>query len=133
MTVWLPVLLLAGPVIIGIGIWEAAHRHRLQREGNRTDGLVVRHHKTKGLGKTTNHFAVVNFVDAQGNRHEFQANVSGVEGLPVGRHAPVIYLPGNPKNARLDIASKRLWSIVLPLMIGITFTAVAIWMFSRGR
>ncbi|MGP3989232.1 hypothetical protein [Streptomyces sp. 3N207] len=55
---WL--FLLSGPVIIGIGIREAALQRRLLREGIRTDGLVVRHRIKRSQGKPV-YFAVVNF------------------------------------------------------------------------
>ena len=124
---WLLMLfLLSGPVIIGVGIREALHDRRLRREGVSIEGLVVRHRSKRQQGKTT-YLAVVNFVDAQGNPHEFEAKSSGVKGLPVGGPAPVHYLPGAPKTARLDISGKRLESIITPFVVGIAFTAAGIW------
>ncbi|MEU7487056.1 DUF3592 domain-containing protein [Streptomyces sp. NPDC042319] len=131
---WLAVLfLLMGPVVIGFGIREAALQRRLRHEGIRTEGLVVRHRRKSSSegGHTT--FAVVNFVDAQGGPHEFQAQSSGVKGLPVGGQAPVLYLPGAPKTARLDISSKRVGHLVASSVGGIAFMAIAIWMLSTGR
>ncbi|MGP3972734.1 DUF3592 domain-containing protein [Streptomyces sp. 8N114] len=128
---WL--FLLAGPVIIGIGIREAALQRRLLREGIRTDGLVVRHRIKQSLGKKPAYFAVVNFVDAQGNQHEFECNVSGVKGLPVSSRAPVLYLSGAPKSARLDLSSKRIGGTVLVFTIGIVWTALPIWLLSNGH
>ncbi|MDJ1134440.1 DUF3592 domain-containing protein [Streptomyces iconiensis] len=131
-TVWLLVLfLLAGPVIIGIGIYEAAHHRRLRREGIGTEGLVVRYRSERRQGSIS-YFAVVNFADAQGSPHEFESRVSGVKGLPVGGRAPVRYLPGAPQSARLDLAPKRFWSVALPVGIGIAFTAAGIWGVSTG-
>ncbi|MER8161282.1 DUF3592 domain-containing protein [Streptomyces sp. NPDC094472] len=133
-TMWLLWLfLLAGPVIIGIGIREAALQRRLLREGIHTDGLVVRHRIKHTVGKKPIYFAVVSFGDAQGNQHEFESNLSGVEGLPVSGRAPVLYLPGAPKSARLDVSSKRIGGIVLAFAIGIVWTAVPIWLLSGGR
>ncbi|MEV0639452.1 DUF3592 domain-containing protein [Streptomyces sp. NPDC050619] len=130
---WLRVLLLLiGLIVIGFGIYEATLHRRLRREGTRTEGRVVRH-REKRIQKGTTYFAVVDFVDAQGTRHEFEARVSGVKGLPVGGQAPVVYLLGAPKTARIDHAQKRLESIGIPLLVGIAFTAAAIWMLSTGR
>ncbi len=129
---WLQVLLLIGLIVIGFGIRETALQLRLRREGIRTEGLVVRHRRER-IQRGTVFFAVVNFVDAQGTSHEFEAKVSGVRGLPVGGQAPVVYLLGAPKTARLDHSRKRLESIGLPLVAGIVFTAAAIWMLYTGR
>ena len=132
-TVWLlRLFLLAGPVIIGIGSREAALQRRLLREGIRTDGLVVRHRIKNSLGKPI-YFAVVSFVDAQGNQQEFESDLSGVKGLPVSSPAPVLYLPGAPKSARLDLSSKRIGGIAFVLAIGIVWTALPIWLLSGSR
>lgn len=130
---WVLVLaLVAGPVIIWVGIREAVLQRRLRHEGIHTEGLVVRHRSQRQQGST--HFwATVNFVDAQGSPHEFEANVSGVEGLPVGGRTHVVYLPGAPKTARLDLSRQRLWSIVLPFGVGIAFTAAGVWWLAAGR
>ncbi|MEV1085973.1 DUF3592 domain-containing protein [Streptomyces sp. NPDC050211] len=129
---WLQVLLLIGLIVIGFGIRETALQRRLRREGIRTEGLVVRHRRHR-VQKGTVFFAVVNFVDAQGTSHEFEAKVSGVKGLPVGGQAPVVYLLGAPKTARLDQTQKRFESVALPLLAGIAFTTAAIWMLYTGR
>jgi hypothetical protein len=132
-TVLVLMLLLAGPVTIGFSIYEAAHHRRLLRAGVRAEGMVVRHRRQSSAKGGTAYFAVVNFVDAQGIPHEFEANSSGVRGLPVGGRAPVVYLPGAPESARLDLSGRRLASILVPLGGGILFTAVGIWMLSTGR
>ncbi|NGO46018.1 DUF3592 domain-containing protein [Streptomyces ureilyticus] len=129
---WWQVLLLIGLIVIGFGIRETALQRRLLREGIRTEGLVVRHRRHR-VQKGDVFFAVVNFVDAQGISHEFEAKVSGVKGLPVGGQAPVLYLLGAPKTARVDDSRKRLESMGLPLVFGTVFTAAAIWMLYTGR
>jgi len=131
---WLLVLfLLAGLATIGVGIHEVVRQRRLRREGISVDGLVVRHHSQRTQGGRVVH-AVVNFVDAQGGGpHEFRAHGSGVKGLPVGGRAPVRYLPGAPKTARLDTSRQRLLGIVLPFGVGIVFVAGGIWGLSTGR
>ncbi|MFG3257925.1 DUF3592 domain-containing protein [Streptomyces sp. NPDC048172] len=124
---WLLVLcLLTGPVIIAVGIREEAHQRRLRREGVTTEGRVVRHRVSRHQGSNS-YFAVVGFTDAQGIRHEFEAKVSGVAGLPVGGRAPVRYLPGAPKTARIDGSRQRLWGLALPLLVGTAFTAAGLW------
>ncbi|MEU9189555.1 DUF3592 domain-containing protein [Streptomyces sp. NPDC048484] len=133
-TVWFlfVLLLLAGPAIIGVGIHDVVRRRRLRRGGISVEGLVVRHHASRNQGGF-HYFAVISFVDAQGSPHEFQANGSGVKGLPVGGRAPVRYLPDAPKTARLDTAWQRFLGIALPFGIGIVFTATGIWGISTGR
>ncbi|MGW7572546.1 DUF3592 domain-containing protein [Streptomyces sp. NPDC054765] len=119
--------------MIGFGIREAGHQRRLRREGIRTKGLVVRHHRRKSSEGGTTSFAVINFVDAHGSPHAFQARASGVKGLPVGGSAPVRYLPGAPRSARLDLSPKRLVNFGFPVVAGIGFMAITIWMLSTGR
>ncbi|GAA2088664.1 hypothetical protein GCM10009801_52480 [Streptomyces albiaxialis] len=129
---WLLVLcLLTGPVIIGLGIREEAHQRRLRREGITAEGRVVRHRSSRHQGSVS-YFAVVRFVDERGGPHEFEAKVSGVTGLPVGGPAPVRYLPGAPKTARLDGSGQRFWGLALPLLIGTAFTAAGIWGVTTG-
>lgn len=124
-------ILLIGLVVIGAGIRESAHQRRLPREGIQTEGLVIRHHRTSGGWGRTVDFAVVTFADAQGTQQQFRSRVSGVKGLPVGCRAPVLYLPGAPQTARIDLASNRLASTGVPLVVGIALTAAAIWMLGR--
>lgn len=133
-TVWLlfVLFLLAGPASIGTGIHEVVRQRRFRREGVSAEGLVVRHHSKRSQGGFV-FYAVINFVDVQGSPHEFQAAGSGVKGLPVGGRAPVRYLPGAPKTARLDTSWQRFLGIVLPFGIGIAFTATGIWGLATGR
>lgn len=124
------VSLLAGLTVLGFGTREAMIQHRLQREGTRVRGVVVRHHVDYGKDGPV-HFAVVEFVDAQGSRHTFRAGSSGVKGLPVGGGVPVHYLPDAPKGARIA----RRWSrdVAFPLAVGTLFAAIGIWMLATGR
>ena len=132
---WAALLLVAGLALIGVGIHETVLQYRLRRGGTRTEGLVVHHSRstgTRGEGGAT-FTAVVEFTDAQGRPHRIQARTSGVENLPVGGRTPVRYLPRTPGTARVDLAGKRVESLVLPLGAGGLFLAVAIWMLLGGR
>jgi hypothetical protein len=119
-----------GLVLIGIAAREAVHQRRLWREGVRTEGLVVRHRRSSGGEGGSVSFAVVNFVDVQGRPHEFEV---GAKGLAVGGQAPVVYLPGAPETARVDLSSKRRASFGLLLVGGIGFMVAAIEMLPTGR
>ncbi|WP_420865368.1 DUF3592 domain-containing protein [Streptomyces pathocidini] len=79
------------------------------------------------------YFAVVEFVDAQGSRHTFQAGSSGVKGFPVGGGVPVRYLPEAPKSARIDLRGRRLGEVAARLVGGTLFLAIGIWMLATGR
>lgn len=128
--------LLAGLAVLGFGTSEAVLQHRLRRKGIRVGGLVVRHNlRSAGKeGGPPSRFAVVEFVDAHGSRHTFQAGASGVRGLPVGGGVPVRYLPHDvPKSARIDLTRRRIWDIGGLLAIGTLFTAIGIWMLATGR
>ncbi|MEV0119791.1 DUF3592 domain-containing protein [Streptomyces sp. NPDC050844] len=127
--------LLAGLALLGFGTREAVVQHRLQREGIRVRGLVVRHHYVEGSGVDGGpvYFAVVEFVDAQGSRHTFQAGSSGVKGFPVGGGVPVRYLPEAPNRARIDLRRRRIGEVAARLAGGSLFTAVGIWLLATGR
>ncbi|MGW8776585.1 DUF3592 domain-containing protein [Streptomyces sp. NPDC055796] len=126
--------LLAGLTLLGFGTCEAVVQQRLRREGIRVRGLVVRHH-TDGprIDGGPVYFAVVEFVDAQGSRHTFQAKSSGVEGFPVGGGVPVRYLPEAPQGARIDLRRRRIAEVASLLAGGTLFTAIGIWMLATGR
>ncbi|MFB7655213.1 MULTISPECIES: DUF3592 domain-containing protein [unclassified Streptomyces] len=131
---WVTLLLAAGLVAIGAGIHEAVVQHRLRREGTLAEGMVVDHSRSTGpRGEGVSYTAVVEFTDAQGRHHRFRSRTSGVKHLPVGGRTPVRYLPGTPGTARVDLAGKRVESLVLPLGAGGLFIAVAIWMLLGGR
>jgi hypothetical protein len=120
--------IVAGLLLFGYAVREAVHQRRLRREGVRTEGVVVRHRRQQGTDG--GYHAVVQFVDAQGTVHEFQAAVSGTKGLPVGGRAPVVYLPGVPKSGRLDLASKLLSALWFPAVAGtvsIFFGILMLW------
>ncbi|MBF6049913.1 DUF3592 domain-containing protein [Streptomyces sp. NRRL B-1677] len=127
-------LLLAGLALLGFGTYEVMVQHRLQREGIRVRGLVVRHH-TDGsrIDGGPVYFAVVEFVDARGSRHTFQARSSGVKGFPVGCGVPVRYFPEAPKDARIDLLRRRIAEVAALLAGGTLFTAIGIWMLATGR
>ncbi|GHJ34569.1 hypothetical protein Sm713_01780 [Streptomyces sp. TS71-3] len=131
---WVAMSLLAGLTLLGFGIHEAVVQHRLQREGIPVRGLVVRHrvqHSGRDGGPV--HFAVVEFVDAQGGRHTFQAGSSGVKGLPVGGEVPVRYLPQTPRGARIDLRRRRIGEVAARFAGGTLFTAIGIWLLVTGR
>ncbi|MFD5701328.1 DUF3592 domain-containing protein [Streptomyces lasiicapitis] len=131
---WVAMSLLAGLAAFGFGTREAVVQRRLQREGIRVRGLVVRHHVTgSAMDGGLVYFAVVEFVNAQGGRHTFQAGSSGVKGLPVGSGVPVRYLPEAPKSARIDLLGRRIGEVAAALAVGTLFTAIGIWMLATGR
>ncbi|MFJ8752345.1 DUF3592 domain-containing protein [Streptomyces sp. NPDC102441] len=98
--------LLTGLTMLGVGTHEAMSQYRLQREGIRVRGLVVRHREQFGKDGPV-HWAVIEFIDAQGSRHTFEGGSSGVKGLPIGGEVPVRYLPEVPKGARMDLNGRR--------------------------
>lgn len=132
-----PAVLVAISLLAGLaGFWsgtrEAMIRHRLQREGIRVRGLVVRH-LVRSSKDGLSYFAVVEFVDLQGSRHTFQAESSGVKGLPVGGGVPVRYLPDAPDDTRIDLTRRAVGDVAGPLAVGTIFTAIGIWMLATGR
>ncbi|MFG2226633.1 DUF3592 domain-containing protein [Streptomyces sp. NPDC048644] len=131
---WVALSLLAGLTVLGFGTREAVIQHRLQREGIRSRGLVIRHHMSRSDGDGSPvYFAVVEFVDAQGSRHAFQSGSSGVKGLPVGGRVPVRYLPDAPETARIDLIRRRFGDVASLLAVGSLSTAAGIWMLATGR
>lgn len=129
---WGAVLLLAGLAVLALDAHEVVIQHRLRRAGVCVWGVVVRHRVDFGKDGPV-YFAVVEFGDAQGGRHTFQARSSGVKGLPVGGGVPVRYLPDAPKRARIDLTRRRIGDVAFPLAVGTLFTAIGIWMLATGR
>ncbi|MFI1227630.1 MULTISPECIES: DUF3592 domain-containing protein [unclassified Streptomyces] len=126
--------LLGGVILLGFGTREATIQSRLRREGIRAGGLVIRHHRSSsGKVHGTVFFAVVEFVDALGSRHTFQAGSSGVKGLPVGSGVPVVYLAEAPKTARINLTRRGIGEVASLLAGGTLFTVIGIWMLATGR
>lgn len=130
--VWEVVALLGGLGVLGFGINEAVIQHRLRRGGIRVRGLVVRHHVDYGNSDPL-YCPVVEFVDAQGIRHTFQDEASGVKRLPVGGGVPVRYLPDAPQRARIDLTGRLVGNVVFLLGGGTALTAIGIWLLATGR
>ncbi|WP_157894793.1 DUF3592 domain-containing protein [Streptantibioticus cattleyicolor] len=124
-----PVLL--GLTVIGIAVYEIALQCRLRREGVRVRGVVVRH-TVSSTGETRSRHAVVGFVDADGTSHEYRSALSGTGKLPVGGEVPMIYLPGAPAKARIDIASRRWGQVAVLMLFGVAFTAVGLLSMVSG-
>ncbi|MFJ6748060.1 MULTISPECIES: DUF3592 domain-containing protein [unclassified Streptomyces] len=124
------VAVLLGLMAMGVAVREVAMHRRLRRVGIHVQGVVVRH-EVHSSGESRSRHAVVNFVDADGAPHEYRSALSGTGKLPVGRQVPMIYLPGAPKKARIDISSRRRAAIAIPAGFGMVFTAVGIlWLVS---
>ncbi|MFI6344224.1 DUF3592 domain-containing protein [Streptomyces sp. NPDC050560] len=132
MAVWGALAILGGLLGFGASIREAVVQYRLQRDGVRVGGLVVRHHMRSGKDGPT-YFAVVEFVDSQGGRHTFQSLSSGVRGLPVGGGVPVRYSPASPEGARIDLTRRRVWDVAFPAAVGAVLAGAGIWVFATGR
>lgn len=133
--VWVAMCLLAGLTVLAVGAREAVLQRRLQREGIRVRGLVVRH-RLNSAGRDGGppvRFAMVEFVDTRGSRHTFQSRSSGVKGLPVGAGVPVCYLHEAPKSARIDLARRRIGDTTALLAGGALFTSLGVWLLATGR
>jgi len=131
--VLLPVLfLLIGLGLLGYSGYEVVQQRTLDRDGVRTEGEVVRHRRTSSNENPRKPAltAIVRFADAQGQVHEVTAGSSGVEGLPVGGRAPVRYLPGSPRTARVDLPSKQRQRLIALPAGGAIFTTVALIMLT---
>ncbi|MFF9477981.1 DUF3592 domain-containing protein [Streptomyces sp. NPDC014733] len=130
---WIALSLMAGLVLVGFLVHETVNQRRLRRDGVHIEGWVVRHDVSSGgRGSGNVSTPVIGFVDAQGRAHEFRAHMSGVRGYPVGGRAPVWYVPGAPKTARIDDSRHRVGNILGPLMGSIVFVGVAFLMIAKG-
>ncbi|WNM35794.1 DUF3592 domain-containing protein [Streptomyces sp. Li-HN-5-11] len=126
------VTVLLGLAVIGLAVYEIALQRRLRREGIRVQGVVVRH-AVSTSGEAPSRHAVVSFVDVNGVPHEYRSTLSGTRKLPVGRQVPMVYLPGAPTKARIDIGSRRWGEVAIPTLFGMAFTAAGIlWMVSSA-
>ncbi|MEL5956640.1 DUF3592 domain-containing protein [Streptomyces sp. CLV115] len=122
------VLLVLGLGAVGYGVHQAVLHYRLRRHGIRVRGLVARYESspgTGGSGPTT--YTVVEFIDDQGRACELRDQATGRRRLRVGDGAPVLFLPGAPGNARVDIAGRRLGEYVPFLVACCLFVGYALW------
>ncbi|UUN30148.1 DUF3592 domain-containing protein [Streptomyces sp. FIT100] len=134
------VFVVLGLALTGYGVHEAALLYRLRHHGIRARGLVTRYKSSSGTGGNgpTRH-AVVEFVDDQGHMRQFRDQETG-RGLGLQASAPVIYLPGTPGTARIDMRDggvrqglvwKSLSRIVPCLAVGCLFAGLALWELVR--
>ncbi len=124
-----------GLVVLGFGVREVLLQRRLQREGVRVRGAVVRHARraTSGTNRGAQ-YAMVGFTRADGTSGEIKVTSSGTREWPVGREVPVVYLPGAPSTARLDLSSERRSIARVFVVVGLGFTLgpTLLMVFWRG-
>ncbi|MFJ9855400.1 DUF3592 domain-containing protein [Streptomyces sp. NPDC101150] len=129
------VFLVFGLALTGYCVYEAVLLYRLRHHGIRARGLVTRYESSSGAGGSgpTQH-AVVEFVDDQGHMRQLRDQETG-RGLGLQASAPVIYLPGAPGTARIDMRDggvrqgliwKGLSRIVPCLVVGCLFAGLAL-------
>ncbi|MEU9338475.1 DUF3592 domain-containing protein [Streptomyces sp. NPDC048290] len=124
------VFLLIGLAVLAYGLYEAQLHYRLRRHGIRVMGIVARHESSSGGGPSLR--LVVQFVDEQGQVHEARNREPERMTLRIGGQAPVVYLPGAPRTARIDDGGRSLWRLVLVVGLGCLFTGLSLWdMVSR--
>lgn len=141
-------LLLIGLAVLVFGAREVRVERWLRLKGVRVQGSVVRHvrggtssDRTLDLdgdahvARRRPRFAMIGYVDADGNPGEIKATSSSTEGWPIGQEVPVVYLPARPSTARVDLGSERRARARACLVVGIGFTVVPIWIIisSAGR
>ncbi|SHM95759.1 DUF3592 domain-containing protein [Streptomyces yunnanensis] len=126
------VCLVIGLAGLGYGGYEAVLHYRLWRHGIRARGFVARFESSSGAGGSgaTQH-AVVEFIDDQGYMREFTDQETARSGLRLGGPARVIYLPGAPGTARIDMVWRSLSRIVPCLAFGCLFAGLALWELVR--
>ncbi|MFG2525797.1 DUF3592 domain-containing protein [Streptomyces sp. NPDC048527] len=120
------VMLLLGPLLWVFAWREVRARRRLRYEGIRAVGIVVRHERKVSGTEGTAHvyFPVVAFTDADGAPRECRSAYSGRRGWPVGRKVPVLYLPGTPATAVIDIWAQRVSRVAVLVAAGMVLIAV---------
>lgn len=126
-------LAVLGLVVLGFGVRELFLQRRLQQEGVRVQGAVVRHVRRATSGRGVR-YAMVGFAHEDGASGEIKVTSSGTRQWPVGREVPVVYLPGAPSTARLDLSSERRTIARLFLVVGVGFTIgpTLLMVFWRG-
>ncbi|MFD0021758.1 DUF3592 domain-containing protein [Streptomyces sp. NPDC058382] len=117
---------IAGYIAVYFAYREARVQRDLKRNGTLARGSVVRHHADSVGRDSTAVFAIIEFADADGVLHTFQAQSSGVKQLPVGDEVPVRYRADYPTIARIDLAGKKLANIAIPLLVGALFFGGAV-------
>ena len=131
-TVVLAVLLLAGALAAGVGLYLAAERARARREALERDGMIAEAEVVKLL--QTRHkeqrYTVVYRYHAGASAYDGRSQVDRAywRGLQVGSHVPVRYLPSAPEESWIGGREpKGLPFWVVPLVpAGLALTAWAI-------
>jgi hypothetical protein len=130
------VFVLAGALLIGLGVREFVTTQRFLAKASTADGVVVRVDKVVdyqwvGSGdertyeKVTAYYPVVRFVTASGQVVQYTDDVG--EDPPayrVGDSVRVLYDPANPQKARLDTWSSRWLDATITTSMGIFFILV---------
>ncbi len=129
---WQVLLVLAGLVTVGCGMWEVRTLSRMRRFGFRSAGSVLRHEITGHRDTRAMYAPVVGFCDEYGARREFRSRLSSTSRRPpVGSPVRVVHLPGRPETARMDTGGYRIAVLALAFGVGAAFLVVAV-VFGAG-
>jgi hypothetical protein len=123
-------LLVIGPVVLVFAGRESRIQRRLRAVGSRTLGEVTRYQRSADAESgSVSYFPVVSYRDEAGAVHECRSvRSASPQTWPIGRPVPVVYLPGQPKTARLDVRSQRVLAIGVMMFVGVAFIAVGVLM-----
>ena len=130
------VLLLIGALLIGSGLsfWRA---DKPIAGGVVTGGRVVAQATTFDDGGNRREFPIIEFADRQGQKHRFEAKVSGTGAKgEVGRVVKVRYDPDDPSRAQwADQPGRWVWRPVVATGVVVLLgeLAWAAWRLVRGR
>ncbi|MCF3132766.1 DUF3592 domain-containing protein [Streptomyces olivochromogenes] len=108
------------------GVREARLQVRLRRYGVHTEGVVV----DQKLGAADDYLTpVIEFTDRQGRPVRFTPVATGSRmGMDLGTHAPVVYLPEQPENARVSTRKHRRAHVGM-FAGSVIFLGGAVWMW----
>ncbi|WP_329154308.1 DUF3592 domain-containing protein [Streptomyces sp. NBC_01456] len=123
-TIGIGLCVLAGLLGLWAGVREARLQVRLSRYGVHAEGVVVDQEQSSSDEPLT---PVIEFTDRQGRPVRFRPTAIGTGlGLNLGTHVPVVYLPEQPKSARVFTLKHRTSPVVGPFAGGVLFLGVAV-------
>ncbi|MFI9203063.1 DUF3592 domain-containing protein [Streptomyces sp. NPDC053048] len=116
----------AGVLPLWLAVREAVVMRRLLRDGIRTQGVVVDNVRSDDDGSVW--VPVIAFRDQQGRRVTFTPRLRGAGmKLETGRDVPVVYLPRDPRSARVHTHRHMVGPVVFLALVGVAFLSFAVF------
>lgn len=111
-------LLIAGSIILGIGIRRHKQQRYLVNHGRRTKGELYEVRRQRAIYRFT--------AESTGRLYEAEGYFSGFETIP--KTIYITYLPENPNKNMVDSASLEYYSLIYLILPGLIFVGIGIYL-----